>query len=152
MWLGNTKGFGLIFLCWWHSSTFISPTKNATSAIDRQNSCLCGVKNWLDSNKLIVNGNKSEFIFLVPKGIGIYCGNFSLCIFSRTSLNQIFSLKSGSVFWLSIPFHQCRKFVKVILHSSGDILLLALVSSRLDHCHSFYRRLLKFNLHKLQCL
>ena len=46
--------------------------KNATSAMDKLNSCLHDVKNWMDSNKLKLNADKTELIVFVPKSRGIY--------------------------------------------------------------------------------
>ena len=41
--------------------------KNATSVMDRLNSCLHDVKNWMNSNKHKLNADKTEFIVFGSK-------------------------------------------------------------------------------------
>ena len=44
------------------SCLFICPTKSATSAFDKLNSCLQDVQEWVSSSMLKLNPEKTEFI------------------------------------------------------------------------------------------
>ena len=60
--IGKHKGIWFHF-CAGDTQLYIHlTTTSATSAMDRLNSCLHDVKNWMDSNKLKLNADKIEFI------------------------------------------------------------------------------------------
>ena len=142
--------------------------KNASVAFDKLNRCLLDVKNWISSNKLKLNPDKTEFIIFGSKRqrellkshlpVDIlgnllqptdYVRNLGVWFDSDFSLSKhVQSICKGR-------FAQLRDFrcVRRYLTTEASTLVAnALVSSRLDYCNSLFRSLSKFNINKLQCI
>ena len=51
-----------------------------------------------------------------------------------------------------VQLHDSRHVRRCLTHDASELMVNALVSSRLDYCNSLFRSLSKFNLRKLQCI
>ena len=75
--------------------------------------------------------------------------NLGVWFDSDFSLSKHVQNVCKSCFVKLCDFRHVRQF---LTHESSVLVANALVSSRLDYCNSLFRSLVKFNLHKLQCI
>ena len=141
-------------------------TDNAPSAISQLQKCLTDIQLWMNSNKLKLNPDKTEFMIigtdnqrnilskLLPVNI---LGNY---LYPSTSVRNLgvifdsdlkFSKHVSSI--CSSCFYHIRDFSRVRRHldtSAAIILVNALVSSRLDYCNSLFYSLRQCDKKRLQ--
>lgn len=124
--------------------------------------CVSCIKNWLSSNYLQINSNKTETLIIAPdKKIPIiknYLGALGSSV--KTSLrnlgvvfDQSMSLESHSRQLTKNCFYHLRNISKVrrlLSKSDLEMIIHAFISSRIDYCNSVFTYLNKKTLNRLQ--
>lgn len=142
--------------------------KSSQAAFSQLQQCLCDVQDWMNSNKLKLNPDKTEFILFGSKQqrdklsscFPVDILGSLLCPASKVrNLGVVFD--SGFTFSSHVAsvcqkcFVGLRDFRRIRRYLSKDAAITlanALISSKLDYCNSLFRSLSSKDLHKLQCI
>ena len=142
---------------------------NSTKASFQQlQHCLVDIQNWMSSNKLKLNPDKTEFIlFGNDKQRELLKSCFPIEILGSDLLPTDKVKNLGVTFDSRLTFsdhvssvcRQCyvglrdfRRIRRYLTKDTAIIVANALISSRLDYCNSLFRSLSCKDLHRLQCL
>ena len=130
---------------------YLSMKPGETNQLIKLQACLTDIKNWMTSNFLLLNSDKTEVIVLGPKHLR------NSLISDTTTLDGITMASSSTVRNLGVMFDQDMSFNSHIKHISrtaffhlrniskirrilsqkdAEKLIHAFVSSRLDYCNS----------------
>ena len=141
-------------------------TDNAPSAISQLQKCLTDIQLWMNSNKLKLNPDKTEFMIIGTDNQRNILSKFLPVnilgndLYPSTSVRNLgvifdsdfkFSKHVSSI--CSSCFYHIRDFSRVRRHldtSAAIILANALVSSRLDYCNSLFYSLRQCDKKRLQ--
>ena len=142
--------------------------KDASSMLQKLNSCLVDVQKWMSSSKLKLNPEKTEFIVFGSEiqrsklshvfpvdilGNLIYPAqkvrNLGVWFDANLSLSDHVSDICKSSFLHLRDMRRIRQYLSV---DCAVLVANALVSSRLDYCNSLFRSLSSTNSRRLQCI
>lgn len=143
-------------------------SENNAAVFSNLNKCLLDIQNWMGSNKLKLNPDKTEFILFgsktqrkqLSKGFPVdILGSMLSPTEKVRNLGVVFdadsSFSSHVAFVCKSCFVSLRDFRRIRRHlSKSDAVKVAnaLVGSRLDYCNSLFRGLKHFDLNRLQCV
>ena len=167
--LGNIfRHFGIHFHCYADDTQIYITTKpDTTSPPTALIDCLQTITNWLSINKLKLNGNKSEILLIGSKSSLSKSHPLSIhidgCLVptSKTVKSLGVTLDSTLSFTSHInnisrtAFFHLRNISRLrpsLTQHSTEILINALVTSRLDYCNSLLTGLPQKLIHRLQTI
>ena len=137
-----------------------------TATVERVNKCLCDIKSWSTSNKLVLNESKTEIIHIHSKHHNMINTLPQIVVNSAPMIDLTSDTRNlGVVFDDNLHFQKqintIRSSAYLALNSIGKIrryldrqttekLVHAFLSSRLDQCNSLLYGLPNVQLDKLQ--
>ena len=150
------------------SQLYITSDENGVShANTRLPACCSRFNDWLASNRLLMNADKTEFIYLPPPRLGTLNPPPSLVVANTSiqpsakarNLGFIFdgelSLQDQISSVVSSCFYELRRIrccSSSVPQAARIKLVVSLVLSRLDFCNSLYYGLPRYSLDRLQAV
>ena len=136
------------------------------SIVQRTQSCISDIKSWMTYNKLQLNNDKTELIFIVPKRLlssnliptSVQLENSSIQTSSTVrnlgfTLDQTLSFQSQIASVCRACYLELRRIGSVrhlLTEEATKTLISAFVLSRIDYCNSLLAGCPKYLLFKLQ--
>ena len=138
---------------------------NAKDAVKSMNDCITDIRNWMISDKLMLNDDKTEFVLIGTRQQlakvdidNISVGSFDVSpvsvvrnlgswFDSNLSMSTHISKVCASSFYL---LHNIRRIRKYLSAEATQTLVHALITSRVDYCNSLLYGLPDCQLNKLQ--
>jgi len=131
----------------------------------RLSECISDIDSWMSSNRLRMNADKTQFIWLGTKQqlAKIHCSAVNLGTVSLPIVTEVTCL--GVIFDSELTFskhvksvvrrcfyhmRQLRTVRKTLTTDSVKTLVHALIATRLDYCNSVFHQISAANLHALQ--
>uniref|UniRef100_A0A667WJC6 Reverse transcriptase domain-containing protein n=1 Tax=Myripristis murdjan TaxID=586833 RepID=A0A667WJC6_9TELE len=156
------------FHCYADDTQLYVPLKPGSTDASSILSCLSEVKTWMYNNFLQLNDSKSEMIIITPSGpstSSVHDISSSLRVFSDNLCTEARNL--GFLFDSNLScdaqvtkvvqtcFATLRQLSKIRPFLSPallEIIIHALISSRLDYCNALYSGISQHNIHRLQLI
>uniref|UniRef100_A0A8C1CZ15 Reverse transcriptase domain-containing protein n=1 Tax=Cyprinus carpio carpio TaxID=630221 RepID=A0A8C1CZ15_CYPCA len=150
--LGNIiRKHGVSFHCYADDTQlYISSRPGETYQFEKLTECIVDIKNWMTSNFLLLNSEKTEVLIIGPKSSA--CNDLECCLrFDGCSVNSSSSVRNLGVLFdsnLSLESHVssiCKtaffhlknisKLRPMLSMSNAEMLIHAFMTSRLDYCN-----------------
>ena len=135
--------------------------------LDRLESCISDIRAWMKLNLLKLNNDKTEFLLLRTKHNVSLAGELKIKIGNDTITNSTSARNLGDHFDANLKgtihtnrlsssvfltIHNIAKIRLMFDIDSTEILVQALIISKLDYCNSFLLGIPKYNIGKIQRL
>ena len=142
-----------------------SSSVNAEVAVESMNDCIADIRNWMISDKLMLNDDKTEFVLIGTRqqlakvdidsiSVGSYyvspgsvVRNLGSWFDSKLTMSTHISKVCASSFYHLHNIKRIRKYLSV---EATQTLVHALITSRVDYCNSLLFGLPDCQLNKLQ--
>ena len=142
-----------------------SSSVNAEVAVESMNDCIADIRNWMISDKLMLNDDKTEFVLIGTRqqlakvdidsiSVGSYdvspgsvVRNLGSWFDSKLTMSTHISKVCASSFYHLYNIKRIRKYLSV---EATQTLVHALITSRVDYCNSLLFGLPDCQLNKLQ--
>ena len=142
-----------------------SSSVNAEVAVESMNDCIADIRNWMISDKLMLNDDKTEFVLIGTRqqlakvdidsiSVGSYdvspgsvVRNLGSWFDSKLTMSTHISKVCASSFYHLHNIKRIRKYLSV---EATKTLVHALITSRVDYCNSLLFGLPDCQLNKLQ--
>ena len=133
-----------------------------TEAVERIELCLTDLDKWMSINKLKLNKEKTEFLFIHSKSRLHHCLP-SICFGQDTvhpsqtarNIGVVFDSTMSMLPHINTAFYHLRNLSRIrkfISTETAKTLVHAFISSKLEHCNSLLYNLPKYAVKKLQCV
>ncbi len=160
------RDHGVSFHCYADDTQlYISSRPDETYQFEKLMECIVDIKNWMTSNFLLLNSEKTEVLIIGPKTPT--CNNLEHCLtFDGCSVNSSSSVRNLGVLFdsnLSFKSHVSRICKTAFFHlkniaklwpmpsmSNAEILIHAFMTSRLDYCNALLGGCSAHLINKLQ--
>ena len=134
-------------------------------AVDAMRRCIDDIRDWMMKDKLQLNTDKTELLLIGTKqqlakvnNSHIYVGNdeispsitvknLGVWLDSSLTMNTHINKTCSIAFY---HLYNLRRIRKYLSKESTEILIHALISSRIDYCNSLYYGLPAYQIHKIQ--
>ena len=133
-----------------------------TTTISRIESCLVDITNWMTTNKLKLNTDKTELLILYsrfrlpPQLLSIGTDIIKPTNKAR-NIGVIFDNTVTMSFYINnivkVAFYHLRNIAKILKYinvTTAEVLVHAFINSKLDFCNSLLHGLPKYEINKLQ--
>ncbi len=157
---------GVSFHCYADDTQiYISSRPSETHQIEKLTECIIDIKNWMTSNFLLLNSEKTEVLIIGPKNP--ICNNLEHYLtLDGCSVKSSSSVKNlGVLFYSNLSFEShvssiCKaalfhlknisKLRPMLSTSNAEMLIHAFMTSRLDYCNALLRGCSARLINKLQ--
>ncbi len=124
--LGNIiRKYGISFHCYADDTQlYISTKPDETSKLSKLTECVKNIKDWMTSNFLLLNSDKTEILLIGPKNSN-----------SNLSLENHISNVTKTAF---VHLRNISKLRNMLSVSDAEELVHAFMTSRLDYCNALH--------------